>query len=52
VRKGVIESHIGGLHERPGLSFQQIGTVADKLCGDAPVRNFSIVLVVVFNIDL
>jgi hypothetical protein len=51
VRKGVIESHIGGLHERPGLRFQQIGTVVYKLSGDAPVRSFAIVLFVVLDID-
>ena len=39
VRKGVIESHVGGLHERPGLSFQHLifvpGPLLDELCSPA-----------------
>src|ERR1700730_4642878 len=39
VRKSVIESHVGGLHERPGLSFQHLifvpGPLLDELCSPA-----------------
>jgi len=39
VSKGVIESHVGGLHERFGLSFQHLvfvpGPLLDELCSPA-----------------